>query len=182
MSNKVSKVVVRTLIVLLIALQGTLFGAKSQHTGDWKFTEHDFRELSHSQKEIIKKSYWIGKSYGLGNILAAISIVETRAGAFPDKSKNRICGAHQVDVNVVKENLGTETSPKRLCKALQDNPVLSAIVSLEILLYWKEHSKNAKEMLNKYNRGWEESPHDDEYYRRIQMVLKVLKANSVEEL
>lgn len=175
----------RTLIVFLFSIifVSTMQGAtKVQHTTDWKFTQQDFDELSIAQKSILKQSYWVGHPYGLGNTLAAISIVETRAGAFPDKTRNRICGVHQVDVFVAKENLGTDTSPRKLCKALQDNPVLSAIVSLEILLYWKDNSRTYENMINKYNRGWNETPYDAEYYRRIQMTLKVLERNQIDKL
>ena len=148
----------------------------------WSFTQEDYDSLNQSQRDIIKKSYYIGNSYALGETLAAISIVETRAGAFPDKSRNRICGTHQVDVNVVKKNLNTTTSTQKICKALQDSPVLSAVVSLEILLYWRDNSSSYRDMIYKYSRGWQERPHDEEYFRRIQMTLKVLRANKMETL
>lgn len=171
------------IFLLSIIFVSTLQGAtKVQHTSDWKFTQEDFNNLTLAQKAILKQSYWVGKPHSLGHTIAAISIVETRAGAYPDKSRNRICGAHQVDVMIAKENLGTLTSPRALCKALQDNSVLSAMVSLEILLYWKDNSKTVRGMITKYSRGWKETPHDDEYYRRFSMVLKVLNKNNIESL
>lgn len=183
MINKILKVMIRTFLVLLIiALQVNILDARAQHTSDWKFTQQDFENLTEAQKSIIKQSYWIGKPHGLGNTLAAISIVETRAGAYPDRSYNRICGAHQVDVMIVKENTGTTTHPKVLCKALQDNPVLSAIVAMQILLYWRDNSSTFRGMLNKYNRGWNQTPYDDEFYRRMYMTLKVLEGNNIENL
>lgn len=148
----------------------------------WSFTQKDFQELSESQKEVLKSSYWIGKPHNLGNELAAISIVETRAGAFPDSSVNRICGVHQVDVNIVKENLGSKSNLKTICKALKDNHTLSAIVSLQILLYWKDTSKTLKMALLRYNRGWKYHPSDAEFYRRFSTTLHVLQKNDLSKL
>lgn len=173
---------IKKLILVLhifVVLNTTVLASK---TDSWSFTQQDFNDLTLQQKDIIKKSYWIGKPYGLENTLAAISIVETRAGEFPDKSRNSICGAHQVNVHIVKENMKTLSSPRDICKALQDNPVLSAIVALDILMYWKENSKTYKTMLFRYNRGWQEMPHDEEFYRRLVMVLRVLENNNIEKL
>jgi hypothetical protein len=124
----------------------------------------------------------MGKPHNLGNTLAAISIVETRAGAFTDSSANRICGAHQVDVNIVKENLGTNSTLKTICKALKENHTLSAMVSLQILLYWKDNSSTLKTTLLRYNRGWKYHPSDEEFYRRFVMTLRVLENNDLSKL
>lgn len=147
----------------------------------WDFTQQDFNTLTKEQKEVIKNSYWVGKTHGLGTTLAAISIVESRAGAFPD-NRSRVCGAHQVNVYDVKENLGTQASPFEVCKIIKGDSFISAIVSLEILLYWKENSKSYKGMLNRYNRGWDKSSYDAEYLRRMSLVLKVLNNNNLEKL
>ena len=160
---------------MLLLLPMLVLGA-----GKWGFTQDDFNSLTSAQKSIIKQSYYIGKPYGLGHTLAAISIVETHAGAYPDKTRNRICGPHQVSAVIAKESMRTRISSSKVCKALQDNPILSAIVSLDILLYWREHSKSFKVMLNRYNRGWTESPHDEEFYRRMRVTLQVLEKNDIE--
>lgn len=148
----------------------------------WSFTQKDFQELSDSQKEVIKTSYWMGKPHNLGNELAAISIVETRAGAYRDYSANRICGAHQVDVSIAKENLGSKSTLKSICKALKENHTLSAIVSLQILLYWKDTTTSLKTALLRYNRGWNNRPSDAEFYRRFKMVHGVLQKNDLSKL
>jgi hypothetical protein len=179
MMNKIQALLVVLMLCLGVALNAA---SKKPKTADWVFTQKEYNELTSQQKDVIKKSYWIGKSYGLGNTLAAISIVESRAGAIQDRRHSKICGPHQVDTTIAKENLATSTSAKEICKELKSNPTLSAIVSLEILLYWKDNSKSYKGMLNKYNRGWQESPYDDEYYRRFIMTLKVLENNNIEVL
>lgn len=168
-----------SIVVLFLVLSGDAKGTKQER---WDFTQQDYNELTQAQKDVIKNSYWIGKSYGLGSTLAAISIVETKAGAFQDTSKNRICGAHQVDIYIVKENTNTDISTKDICQAVADSPTLSAIVSLEILLYWKDNSVSYKDMLNKYNRGWKKNKYDKEFYRRFLTVLKVLNSNNLEKL
>jgi hypothetical protein len=76
----------------------------------------------------------------------------------------------------------TKTHPKQLCRVLQDSPVISAIESLKILLYWRSNSKSYRGMIAKYNRGWYKVPYDAEYYRRMAMVLRVLSQNDLEKL
>lgn len=167
-------------IALLVLSQITLLAAP--RTSDWKFTQDDFNALSQEQLDVLKSSYWMGKPHDLGLTLAAISIVETRAGAFKDTSKNRICGAHQVDVTIVKENLGSKSPLRKICKAIQDNHTLSAMVSLQILLYWKDNSRTLRTTIVRYNRGWHYHPHEEEFYRRFVMVLKVLEKNDLSKL
>ena len=164
--------------LLVIALSAVL----NLHASTWSFTQKDFQELNESQKDILKISYWMGKPHDLGNVLAAISIVETRAGAYNDTSANRICGVHQVDVSVVKENLGTNSTLKSICTALKENHTLSAMVSLQILLYWRDNSRTLKTTLLRYNRGWKYHPSDDEFYRRYVMTLRVLEKNDLSKL
>ena len=52
--------------VLLLCLGVALSAAtKKPKTSDWVFTQKEYNELTEAQKDVIKKSYWIGKSYGL---------------------------------------------------------------------------------------------------------------------
>lgn len=143
----------------------------------WSFTQKDFDNLSETQLKIIKDSYSTGKPYNLGVSLAALSVVETRAGEYKDTSDNRICGPHQVDVVVALEQSKSKGSAKKLCKEVQRHSKLSSKIALDNLRYWKNNSKGLKQAVNRYNRGWNRTEHDLEFLRRFSMVVKVLEKN-----
>ena len=143
----------------------------------WSFTQADFNNLSDAQLRIIKDSYHAGKPYNLGISLAALSIVETRAGEYKDTSNNRICGPHQIDVLVALEQNNSKGSPKKLCKEVQRHSKLSSKMALDNLIYWKQNSKGLKQAINRYNRGWNRSAHDLEFLRRFEMTIRVLEKN-----
>lgn len=145
----------------------------------WTFNQDDYNSLTDAQKTIIKNSYNIGAPYNLGYTLAALAIVETRAGDVKDSSNNRICGPHQIDVKVALEQLGSKGDYKKLCKTVQSHSILSSHLALLNILYWKKHSKGYKQMINRYNRGWKRTHHDLEFLRRFEVVLKVLHKNKL---
>lgn len=149
------------------------------HLLAWTFNQEDYDNLTEAQRTIIKDSYNIGAIYNLGYTLAAISIVETRAGAIKDSSDNRICGPHQVDVRISLRYLKSKSDYKKLCKALESHSILSSHLALLNLRYWSKNSKSYKQMIKRYNRGWNKSKYDKEYLRRFEQVLKVLHSNKL---
>jgi len=145
----------------------------------WNFNQDDYNRLSEKQKVVIKDSYVVGELYNLGYTLAALSIVETRAGEYKDSNNNRICGPHQIDVKVALEQTNSKGDYKKLCKNVQNHSILSSHLALRNLIYWKKHSKGYRQMVNRYNRGWNRTSHDLEFLRRFEVVLKVLQKNQM---
>lgn len=141
----------------------------------WNFTTKDFNELSDKQLEVINTSYKIGNMKELGLSLAAISIVETRGGTYLGNTNNHICGSHQVDVKHVMASLNSNGDLVSLCKTIREHNILSSLVSLSILNYWKNNSSSYREMILSYNRGWKKHKHDKVYWSRFTKVLTILK-------
>lgn len=148
----------------------------------WSFTQEDYNNLTPLQKTIIKDSFYIGKPYSLGHTLATLAIVETKAGTHTDTTKNRICGPHQISVHVALKQANSKGSPKKLCKEVEENSKLSAIMALANIQYWQAHSSSQRQMIWRYNRGWLKSKHDKEFIKRFDMVMKVLLRNKIEDL
>lgn len=145
----------------------------------WDFTQDDYDNLTDNQKQVIKDSYYIGLPYDLGYTLAALAIVETKAGAVLGDTTNKICGYHQVNVYIALKYSKSKGSSKVLCEYLNVNSKLSSIMALDNLLYWKSTTKIFNKMIKRYNRGWVPSDHDAEYIRRFDLVLKLLLKNKL---
>lgn len=141
----------------------------------WDFTEKDFDNLSAKQLDIINTTYAIGNTQDLGLTQASLVIVETRAGEYLGNTNNHICGSHQVNVNTVMKSLKSKGNMTVLCRVIRGHPILSSLLSLEILKYWRDNSSSYREMVLSYNRGWNKHKHDKVYWERFTKVMNVLK-------
>lgn len=153
-------------LIMIVLLSVRLFA--------WQFLEEDFDKLSPQQIQIIEDSIRIGNTVGLGLELAAIVVVETRAGQYLGNSQ-KICGAHQLNVFIQKTKLGSTSPSINLCNYLNHNHKYSAHLALSELKYWLRHSNGITEAILKYNRGWKAHPYDSTYKKRFNQSLNTLR-------
>ena len=147
----------------------------------WKFSERSIDGLSDSQLEVINISINVGNTQGLGVVLAALSIVETQAGAYMGNTRNRICGVHQIDVINLKDKLKSNGDWRGLCEQINANVHFSATMALRELTYWLDNSKSLRQAINRYNRGWLPHKHDVVFWGRFQQAYITINNAIVED-
>ena len=137
----------------------------------WDFTRSDYERILASNPELISVSHSVGAQHNLGDTLVALAIVETFGGLIPDTNSNSICGPHQIDINFVDYS-GT---PEVFCKAIEDNPYLSASLALANFQFWLRNSTHS-EAVRHYNAGNTFHSHSPEYLRRFRLALSVIQS------
>ncbi len=142
----------------------------------WDFS---YKELTLNETNLTNKLIKIGEPHGLGLVLAAIGIVETRLGKF-ESTNNYICGIHQINTNIAMKRVGSNGDKNKLCEELNTNKNLSSIFALNELIYWKKYTKNnIPKMIISYNSGFENSKYSKEYLRRFNIVYNELKKSNI---
>lgn len=142
----------------------------------WDFS---YKELTLNETKLTNKLIKIGEPHGLGLVLAAIGIVETRLGKF-ESTNNYICGIHQINTNIAMKRVGSNGDKNKLCEELNTNKNLSSIFALNELIYWKKYTKNnIPKMIISYNSGFENSKYSKEYLRRFNIVYNELKKSNI---
>lgn len=144
----------------------------------WEFTVKDLKNLTSTQKEILKAGYEVGSKKNLGYTIAATGIVETRLMKY-HRTKNNICGAFQVTLKYLRKFTNVHGTDAEICKVLKTNHYASARASLIFYEYWLNRSKgNWQKAVIGYNKGNLNDSHGElVYLPRIQKVYKVLKEN-----
>jgi len=153
-----------------------------------------FSDLTFSQHQVLQKSYSYGKEDGLGETLAAISIVESTAGVNlvgPSKRNGGHYGPFMLALgNVLKREGGKKykyltaqevldktpkSRRKAVIKRLKTDMKFAAKHALKELQYWRNHTNTKREMLQAYNGGYGAIGSNQRYPNKIQRALKSFK-------
>ena len=153
-----------------------------------------FDDLTSSQHKVLQKSYSYGKEDDLGETLAALSIVESTAGAHlegPGKRDGGHYGPFMLALgNVLKREGGKKykdlnaqqvlnKTPKSKRKAvinrLKTDIAFAAKHAKEELRYWRERTSSNREMLQAYNGGYDAIGSNQKYPNKIQSTIRSFK-------
>jgi len=179
------------LIVLLFA------GAGAKNLEIKNMCSSDIDSFTTYQKEIIRKSYEYGSSYGLGSTLAAIAWQESCAGVYLVNFQDPSAGVfHAYIPNILKkyQNLSDNGFTANMVgQKLINDFEFSAKEAIAELLYWKKiHNGNLENMIKSYNKGfsWEKSSSAaskaENYYSSVnsksRMIDRYLQKNGVNKI
>lgn len=161
----------KLLVLLILSLE--LFG--------WYFDQDTIKNWSPSQLRIVQESLLAGDQYHIGEEVATLVILESRVGNFEDKTDNRICGVHQMDViNLARRYTGTNRkrnikSYKSFCKVIEQNTMYSALLATQEYLEWYKLTGDYNKAALRYNRGYLKSKHDVVFLRRFKKVKREIE-------
>lgn len=114
------------------------------------------KELTPSQVKVIEYSYSRGQELDLGYTLAAISLVESRAGAERVNWSDPSFGAYHIYIHTAVKRLDITDKIQQvhLANQLTVDDELGATLALNELSYWNERWKGDwQKMVKSYNAG-----------------------------
>ena len=126
--------------------------------------------FTYEQKLTIAKAYRYGEPYDLGYTMAAIAIVESRAGDCIINLNDPSFGVyHNLLSSVIKRKhlRNTKANQNMIAHKLLTDFSFSSQMCLEELQYWKRYHKNWKKMIMSYNAGFK--------YQNGRMYLKKIR-------
>ena len=134
--------------------------------------------LSQYQKNVIKKSYNIGKKYDLGNTLAGIALVESQAGIYKVNSNTEDYGVTGINIKSLLARIKLPDTYLNRSKyatylVLDDEYAIKA--ALAELIYWRDSRRrtNWASMVNSFNQG--SILRNNHYARKVARAIKTLK-------
>lgn len=136
--------------------------------------------LSTKQLHVLQSAYDKGRPYDLGLTMAAITLVESRAGEVViniNKGGSLDLGIAQVNLKSASNRLGITNSYKKnvLASKLITDWDFNLQMSLAELLYWKEQRDEWSGMIASYNSGWNMSIGKTRYLPKVKESLKIIQ-------
>ena len=153
-----------------------------------------FEDLTSSQHQVLQKSYSYGKEDGLGETLAALSIVESTAGVYlegPSKRDGGHYGPFMVSLgNVLKREGGKKyknmsaqqvlnktprSKRKAVIRRLKTDIAFAAKHAMKELNFWRSQTSTKRGMLQAYNGGYSAIGLNQRYPNKVQVTIKSFK-------
>lgn len=137
-------------------------------------------EFNTNQYHVLQQAYDKGEPYDLGLTLAAITLVESRAGEVViniNKGGSPDLGVAQINLKTASNRIGVEGVYKKnlLASKLITDMDFNLQLALTELLYWEEHKDSWAHTVASYNSGWDESYGMKYYVPKVKKSLKTIK-------
>jgi hypothetical protein len=135
-------------------------------------------KYNYNQKVIIAKAYNYGESYDLGYTMAAICIIESRAGEVQINLSDPSFGPYHNLLSTVMNRKGlrnTLANRNMIAHKLMKDFGFASEMALQELLWWKGiHKGDWKKMIQSYNAGCKYQ-NGKKYLKKVQSLIKELK-------
>lgn len=145
-------------------------------------TCEEWDSLSAEQQYRLEYSYNYGKPDNLGYTLAAIALVESKAGLYKINLQTRDFGIHQINERTLFATLGVTSYWKKneiITKVIVDDS-LSAYLAMSVLKHFdKVHKGDWKKTVMSYNIGNRKDKktlkRGESYYKKVVSAVKTIK-------
>lgn len=134
-----------------------------------------------AQKQIILRSYEVGKPYDIGYTLAAISVKESTAGKYQINFNDPSCGIYHNLLSSVLSRLGYKDNymnRSMICTQLIYDTAFAEQQAIEELLFWKRKYEGQplawQHMIQSYNAGYNHN-NGHSYFIKVNKLVKYFK-------
>ena len=137
-------------------------------------------EFTAKQLHTLQTAYEKGEPYDLGLTMAAITLVESRAGEVViniNKGGSPDLGVAQINLKTASNRVGVKDGYKKnlLASKLITDMDFNLQLALTELLYWEEHKDSWAHTVASYNSGWDESYGMKHYVPKVKKSLKTIE-------